>query len=237
MYRYRRLGEARAAAREAGFRGAMFPWQSGSEGKEETQQVHLNPLSGRWEPDLSRNQRHVNAAIFYNIWHYFQATADLAFLREYGAEMMLEIARFWASIAHFNAASRALRDPRGDGPGRVSREVPGGGRGRTAQQRLHKRDGGLAMQNSPRRAVAPARLVARTRCAVSSGSGRRGYATWEDISRRMFVPFHDDGIISQFEGYEDLEELDWDVTETNTGTSSGSTGSCAPRATTRIATR
>ena len=27
----------------------------------------------------------------------------------------------------------------------------------------------------------------------------------------MFVPFHDDGIISQFEGYEDLKELDWDA--------------------------
>src|SRR5580693_3053082 len=72
MYRYRRMGEARAAAREAGWRGAMFPWQSGSEGIEETQRVHLNPVSGLWEPDLSRNQRHVNAAIFYNIWHYFQ---------------------------------------------------------------------------------------------------------------------------------------------------------------------
>ena len=89
LYRYRRLGEACAAAHEAGLRGAMFPWQSGSEGKEETQRVHLNPLSGRWEPDLSHNQRHVNAAIFYNIWHYVQATEDLAFLRDYGAEMML----------------------------------------------------------------------------------------------------------------------------------------------------
>jgi trehalose/maltose hydrolase-like predicted phosphorylase len=39
----------------------MFPWQSGNEGTEETQRIHLNPLSGRWEPDLSRNQRHVNA--------------------------------------------------------------------------------------------------------------------------------------------------------------------------------
>jgi trehalose/maltose hydrolase-like predicted phosphorylase len=27
----------------------------------------------------------------------------------------------------------------------------------------------------------------------------------------MFVPFHDDGIISQFEGYADLQELDWDA--------------------------
>jgi trehalose/maltose hydrolase-like predicted phosphorylase len=31
------------------------------------------------------------------------------------------------------------------------------------------------------------------------------------MSRRMFVPFHDDGIISQFEGYEELEELDWEA--------------------------
>jgi trehalose/maltose hydrolase-like predicted phosphorylase len=31
------------------------------------------------------------------------------------------------------------------------------------------------------------------------------------MSRRMFVPFLEDGIISQFEGYGDLEELDWDA--------------------------
>ena len=37
-----------------------------------------------------------------NVWHYYQATDDLQFLREHGAEMMLEIARFWASIAHYN---------------------------------------------------------------------------------------------------------------------------------------
>ena len=72
MYRYRRLDEARALARDAGYRGAMYPWQSGSDGKEETQVVHLNPRSGLWEPDLSQNQRHVRAAIFYNIWHYIQ---------------------------------------------------------------------------------------------------------------------------------------------------------------------
>ena len=53
---------------------------------------------------LGTDQRHVNAAIFYSIWHYFQTTEDVGFLRDYGAEMMLEIARFWASIAHFNTA-------------------------------------------------------------------------------------------------------------------------------------
>jgi len=38
-----------------------------------------NPLSGQWEPDHSHNQRHVNAAIFYNVWQYYQATDDLGF--------------------------------------------------------------------------------------------------------------------------------------------------------------
>ena len=102
LYRYRRIGEAREAARQAGYRGAMYPWQSGSDGQEETQTIHLNPLSGKWEPDLSRNQRHVGAAIFYTVWHYHLATNELDFLRDCGAEMMLEIARFWASIAHYN---------------------------------------------------------------------------------------------------------------------------------------
>ena len=102
MYRFRRLGEARSAALEAGFRGAMYPWQSGSDGREETQVSHLNPLSNRWEPDVSHLQRHVNSAIFYNIWQYYEATENIHFLRDYGAEMMLQVTRFWASATHFN---------------------------------------------------------------------------------------------------------------------------------------
>jgi alpha,alpha-trehalase len=80
MYRYRRINEARAAALEAGYRGAMYPWQSGSNGREETQKIHLNPKSGRWIPDHSRHQRHVNAAIVHNICEYYQATEDMEFL-------------------------------------------------------------------------------------------------------------------------------------------------------------
>ena len=43
MYRYRRLGEARAAAAAGGYKGAMFPWQSGSDGQEETQALQPEP--------------------------------------------------------------------------------------------------------------------------------------------------------------------------------------------------
>lgn len=41
-YRYRRLNAARRLARAAGFAGALYPWQSGSDGREESQVLHLN---------------------------------------------------------------------------------------------------------------------------------------------------------------------------------------------------
>ena len=84
MYRYRRLGEARAAAAAAGYKGAMFPWQSGSDGQEETEALNLNPRSQRWVPDNSYLQRHVGSAIAHNVWQYFQVTSRRrvsAFLR------------------------------------------------------------------------------------------------------------------------------------------------------------
>ena len=210
LYRYRRMGEARAAAREAGFSGAMFPWQSGSEGVEETQRVHLNPVSDRWEPDLSHNQRHVGAAIFYNVWNYAQTTGDLAFLREYGAEMMLEITRFWASIAHFNPERERYEIHGVMGPDEFHEKYPDAARG--------------GLRNNAYTNVIVAWLcdvacqlvtllpasrteALRKRLGISDDE----LAVWRDMSRRMFVPFHGDGIISQFEGYEDLEELDWDA--------------------------
>ena len=210
MYRYRRIGEARAAAREEGFQGTMFPWQSGSEGTEETQRVHLNPVSGRWELDLSRRQRHVNAAIFWNIWQYFQTTHDQAFLRDYGAEMMLEITRFWASIAHFNPERERYEIHGVMGPDEFHEkypDAPQGGLRNNAYTNVmvawlcDVADKLLALLPSSRAEELRERL----------GIGDDELAVWRDMSRRMFVPFHDDGIISQFEGYEDLEELDWDA--------------------------
>ena len=209
MYRYRRLGEARAAAREAGYKGAMYPWQSGSDGTEETQVVHLNPISGHWDPDLSHNQRHVNAAIFFNIWHYYQATDDADFVREHGAEIMLEIARFWSSIAHFNPERDRYEIHGVMGPDEFHEKYPGAAEGglrnnaytnvmvawiADTAQRV------LALLPDSRRAALIDRL----------GLGDDEIAAWEGMSRKMFIPFHGDGIISQFEGYEDLEELDWE---------------------------
>jgi trehalose/maltose hydrolase-like predicted phosphorylase len=112
----------------------MFPWQSGSDGREETQRRHLNPRSNRWNPDNSGLQRHINAAIVYNLWQYYQVTGDLGFLAGFGAELIIEIARFWSSIARYNRAPRRLS-------GRIDT--------RSRQQRLHERHGRLGALSRP----------------------------------------------------------------------------------------
>jgi trehalose/maltose hydrolase-like predicted phosphorylase len=207
MYRYRRLDAARAAAKSAGYRGAMYPWQSGSDGGEETQTVHLNPLSGRWEPDLSRNQRHVNAAIFYNMWQYYQATGDLEFLSRYGAEVMLEITRFWASIAQFNH-DRGRYEIRGVmGPDEFHEKCADSNEeGLRNNAYTNVMVAWLADVAVKVVGLLPERRLRRVRNEI--GLTDEEIENWKDLGRRMYVPFHEDGVISQFEGYEDLDELD-----------------------------
>jgi trehalose/maltose hydrolase-like predicted phosphorylase len=209
LYRYRRIGEARASAEKEGFRGAMYPWQSGSDGEEETQVVHINPLSGRWEPDLSHRQRHVNAAIFYNVWHYYQVTHDVEFLRQYGAEMMIEIARFWSSIAHYNPDRDRFEIHGVMGPDEFHERYPDAAQG-GLRNNAYTNVMVAWICTTAREALdllpASRREVLRARTGLTDDELGR----WHEMSRKMFVPFHADGVISQFEGYEDLEELDWE---------------------------
>ena len=209
MYRYRRLREARAAAAAAGYKGAMFPWQSGSDGQEETQALNLNPRSKRWVPDNSYLQRHVGSAIAYNVWQYFQVTHDVEFLHAYGAELILDIACFWSSIASFDDERgryeiRGVMGPDEFHDGYPDSKTPGLNNNAytniMAAWVLCRALEVLDLLSDVRRAELTTRL----------GLSAEEIARWGDISRRMYVPFHDNGIISQFEGYEQLRELNWE---------------------------
>ncbi len=210
-YRYRRLREARRGAQAAGYKGAMFPWQSGSNGREETQIVHLNPASGRWLPDTSQRQRHVNAAICYNIWRYWEASCDDDFMYYYGAELFLSIAQFWSSIATYNAAQDRYEIKGVMGPDEFHTAYPGTDPAEA---------GGI--DNNAYTNVMVAWLMARaidlidmlpqtrgTKLMDSLGIDRDERERWYDLTRKLKVPFQDGGVISQFDGYEQLKPLDW----------------------------
>ncbi|MFF7264999.1 glycoside hydrolase family 65 protein [Streptomyces sp. NPDC008159] len=206
-YRHRRLDQARAAARAVGRRGALYPWQSGSDGREETQELHLNPRSGRWLPDHSRLQRHVGSAIAYNVWQYCEASGDAEFLHTKGAEMLLQISRFWADSATYDERLGRHRLRGVVGPDEYHDAYPGATEpglddnaytNVTAAWVLTRTLDVLRALPEPRRRE----LAERT--GLDGGELER----WEDVSRTLHVPFHS-GVISQFEGYGDLAELDW----------------------------
>ena len=209
MYRYRRLNKARAAAKEAGYDGAMYPWQSGSNGREETQKIHLNPKSGRWIPDNSRNQRHVNAAIVYNICKYYQATNDMEFLSFYGAEIVLEVARFWASIASYNSELDRYEILGVMGPDEYHEAYPDASvPGLNNNAYTNVMAVWVLTQALETLEILPEDRKNEILEMLSLQEEEMNH--WKDISSKMRLCFHDEGIISQFEGYDKLEEFDWE---------------------------
>jgi len=208
-YRHARIGAARSAARAAGFAGAMFPWQSGSNGREETQRLHLNPKSGRWLPDHSHLQRHVNIAIAYNVWQHYMVTASIPFLRFTGAELLIEIARFWSSIATHNPDLDRYEIHGVMGPDEYHDAYPDSGE---AGLRNNTYTNVMVVWVLQRVLEALEELPSHYRHELVEELTIRDEELdrWRDITRKMIVVFHADGVLSQFEGYEQLREFDWE---------------------------
>jgi trehalose-phosphatase len=214
-YRYRRLLEARRAAKLAGYAGAMFPWQSGSDGREESPELHLNPRSGRWNPDPSHRAHHIGIAVAYNVWQFYQVTGDLAYLIDYGTEILAEIARFWVSRTTYDEERQRYCINGVIGPDEFHSGYP---------DRRYDGVDNNAYTNVMAvwvilRAIEALNLMPlpnRLDLCERLGLTDEELARWDSVSRRMFVPFHD-GVISQFEGYDELAELDWDAYRTRYG--------------------
>lgn len=207
LYRYARLEAARRDAARHGLRGAMFPWRSASTGEEVTPAFQFNPLTGGLSRDHTRLQRHVGSAIAYNVWQYFLATGDTAFLAAYGAEMILEIARFWASLARHDPLSDRYDICGVIGPDEYHNAYPGAAE--------------PGLDNNAYTNVMAAWTLCRALEVLDhlpdahAGDVRQRlhlsdaeFAHWDQVSRKLRLEFHGDGILSQFAGFADLEPID-----------------------------
>ena len=207
LYRHRRLRAARAMARRHGLGGAMFPWRSASDGREVTPRFQLNPISGRWMRDPTRLQRHIGAAVARNIWHHYLSTGDVEFLSLHGGEMLLEIARFWASLAEPDAVTGRFRIRGVIGPDEYHNAYPGAASpglddnaytNVMAAWTLARALDILDLLPSGRRAELCDML----------GIGEAETALWDRVSRRLRLVFLDDGVIAQFDGFDALRPAD-----------------------------
>jgi alpha,alpha-trehalose phosphorylase len=89
-FRHNMLPQARARARQLGHRGAMFPWRT----------INGEEASAYYAAGTA--QYHINADIMYALRKYVQATGDEQFLRDCGAEMLVETARLWLDLGFYS---------------------------------------------------------------------------------------------------------------------------------------
>ncbi|MGW3463755.1 glycosyl hydrolase family 65 protein, partial [Streptomyces olivaceoviridis] len=145
----------------------------------------------------------------YNVWQYCEATGDTEYLHTRGAEMLLQISRFWADLAAFDPETGRYRIRGVVGPDEYHDGYPGAAlpglddnayTNVTAAWVLTRTLQLLRGMPAWRREE----LLDRLRLDVGE------LQEWEEVSRRLRVPFHR-GVISQFEGYDDLVELDWEA--------------------------
>jgi trehalose/maltose hydrolase-like predicted phosphorylase len=99
MYRFHTLAGARGKAAAMGWQGALYAWESADTGAEACPAQVVGPDRKLVDVKCGKQEQHISADVAYAVWQYWRATGDDAFLREAGAEILLETARFWASRA------------------------------------------------------------------------------------------------------------------------------------------
>lgn len=99
-YRYLSLPGAHRKARENGYEGAMFPWESAWLDDGETCPLYMGTdiVTGRpikvWSGII---EQHISADVAFGAWQYGVITGDEDFMEKYGYELIMDTAIFWRS--------------------------------------------------------------------------------------------------------------------------------------------
>ncbi len=210
LYRYRRLDTARDKAKENGYEGALYPWESADTGGEETPKWVKDQNSGKLiRIYTGEREIHINSDIAWGVWEYYKATGDKKFLKKYGAEMIAETARFWVSKAMQDS------DPQSEfyeikgviSPDEFHEQDPNGREGidnsffnnAMAKWNIEK-----AVDIWDRFAKDDPQL--QRRMGLDKNTNER----WREVSKKINIPFLDEerNIYSEFDGFSKLKPID-----------------------------
>ena len=208
LYRYHTLGGARRKAAANGYPGAQFAWESAETGDE---------VTPRWVPDFADPTRlvriwtgdiqiHITADVAYAVMQYWRITGDDEFMRDYGAEIVLDGARFWAARA----------EPESDEDGRLVYAI----RDVIGPDEYHDHVDNNAFTNYMGRWQLQTALDVYDWLRAEHPAAAQELADrlelspavreqWRDVIRNMHFAYDQDtGLIEQFEGFFDREVVD-----------------------------
>ena len=119
-YRYNSIIGARKKAKDKGYQGAMYPWESAWLNHGEAA-----PIWGSVNINTGRNsiiptgfiEQHVSANISFAAWQYYMITQDQDFMDKCGYEIIFETATFWASRFEWDCCHQSICHKRYNGTG------------------------------------------------------------------------------------------------------------------------
>ncbi|WP_026733675.1 glycoside hydrolase family 65 protein [Fischerella sp. PCC 9605] len=218
-YRYHTLRGARRKAQEMGYKGAFYAWESASTGDEVTPRWVSDPNGKQvriWCGDI---EVHINTDVAYGAWQYWQTTGDDEWMRDYGAEIILDTAVFWESRVEWNNQRHCydIRDVIG----------PDENHDRVDNNAFTN----LLVQWHLQTALALLDWLEKsypdeaTQLAEKLNLEPQQLELWADISNRLYIN-HDveTGLIEQFEGFYNLEYVNFADYEPRTKSMQGLLG-------------
>ncbi|MCI0398045.1 MAG: glycoside hydrolase family 65 protein [Chloroflexi bacterium] len=207
IYRYHTLPGARRKAAGNGFRGAQYAWESAATGDEVTP-TWVPDFTGKglvriWTGDI---ELHISADVAYAVYQYWQVTCDDAFMCDYGAEIILDTARFWGDrveLEEGNGRRRyAIRDV--IGPDEYHDHVDNNAyTNRMAQWHLQT---ALEIFEWLQRTYPEQAAALQQRLTLTEDL----FAHWRDVIDHLILN-HDPetGLIIQFDNFFNLKPVDW----------------------------
>ena len=202
MYRYWTLRGAREKARANGYKGAMYAWESADTGIETTPTQVVLPTGETAKVLSGIEEDHISADIPFAIWQYWRATGDEDFFLNFGAEVIFECARFWASRVT-EGKDQTFHILRVVGPDEYHEDVNDDAfTNATASWTLETAAGVFDWMNHHHR---EALRTLKSRVALED----KEPGQWRDIGARMYTGLdRKTGLIEQCCGFFKLESID-----------------------------
>jgi beta-phosphoglucomutase len=205
LYRYHNLPGARQKAAGNGYEGAQFPWESAADGTEVTPTwvTHFadpTKLVRIWTGDI---EIHITADVAYGVMQYWHVTGDDAWMRDHGAEIVLDGASFFASAAQLDLRDGKYHYRNVIGPDEYHDRIDDNAF-TNAMARWHL-ETALEVLAWLRREH-PEKHVQLTDALDLTPSR---LAHWAHVIGAMFIPLDPEtGLMEQFSGYFGLEDAD-----------------------------
>jgi trehalose/maltose hydrolase-like predicted phosphorylase len=204
-YRYHTLEGARRKAAHSGYKGAMFAWESATTGDEATPQTSIStdPYAEVVRIWCRDREIHLSADIAYAVWHYWQATGDDNWLRDYGAEIILDTALFWMSRLEWHAEQERYELCGVIGADEYHERVNNNAlTNRMVQWHLEKAVAVYAWLQQ----TFPDRATVLTQQLQLTAEQRQ---LWQTMIDKLYIPHNPKtGLIEQFEGFFKLQDID-----------------------------